>query len=175
MDWKSIMAVTVGTVMHGVVQTALGQLGVTVPVPDGDCRMCGLPRPPKGSRGGPKYCGEHAAADPETMARCHLDGVLNLLGGCGFEFKTIFPYGLKEVRDMDPETFRAKWPKYWAQVQECMRLSGLRRYVVLFMGIGTPWELREFHVEYDVAHNVAVEAKYRRVLRARAAGVEIRW
>jgi hypothetical protein len=82
---------------------------------------------------------------------------------------TIYGWGLNKVPDMDVDFFREKWPKYWVQAQEYMRMSGLRRYIVTFMSLGSPWEFREFHLEYDAAHCAQVEARYRRVLAMAAA------
>ena len=74
---------------------------------------------------------------------------------------------------MDLDVFREKWPKYWAQMQECMRMTGLRRYIVFFQGLGNPWEQREFHIPYDAVFAAQTEAKYRRVLDHVNRGVPI--
>jgi hypothetical protein len=72
--------------------------------------------------------------------------------------------GLKDVKDMDLEFFRDKWPQYWAQGQECMRLSGLRQYIFLFFTLGNPWDTREFHIPFDPEFAAETEAKYRKVI-----------
>jgi hypothetical protein len=162
------IAVYFGTLMHEVTGHALDQYGVTVPLPPGPCMACGRPRPKPGRRRRPGECGEHGAADLSTRSRGHLDKILDfkMRGTHGYDFKTIYGWGLSKVPDMDLEFFKQKWPNYWAQAQEYMRLTGLRRYIVLFMSLGSPWEFREFQFEFDPAHCAAVEAKYRRVLAA---------
>lgn len=175
MAYSAQMAVLMGTVLHGVVEAALDRMNVAVPLPEGLCRACGLPYLPKGRQQSDKYCMEHGAVHEESRARCHMDKILNfdVRGTHGFDLKTIRPYGTKGVPDMDIEAFKVKWPKYWAQMQECMRLSGLRRYIVLFMEWGTPWLMKEFHIEFDPVFAAQTEAKYRRVLAAVRAGQEI--
>lgn len=169
------MAALMGTVLHGVVEAALDRMGVSVPLPGGNCPACGRAYLPKGRQQSEKFCLEHGAADPATRARCHMDSVLNFRpqGMYGFDLKSIYPFGLKGVQEMDAGYFQGKWPKYWHQMQECMRVSGLRQYIVLFMSWGSPWEMREFHIPYDPAHNSLTEAKYRRVITAYESGQEI--
>jgi hypothetical protein len=101
-----------------------------------------------------------------------VEGHNHVTGGL-VTHNTIYPFGLKGVRDMDTAQFREKWPKYWAQGQECMRLSGLRRYIFLFMTMGSPWEFREFHLDFDPAFAVATEAKYLAVISHLERGVPI--
>ena len=74
---------------------------------------------------------------------------------------------------MDLDCFREKWPGYWAQGQECMRLSGLRRYIFLFMTMGFPWETREFHFDFDPGFAMATEQKYLDVISHLERGVPI--
>lgn len=169
------MAALMGTVLHGVVEAALDRMNVAVPLPAGTCPACGRLYLPKGRPQSGKYCLEHGAADEATRARCHMDKILYYQpqGMFGFDLKTIYPFGLKGVRDMDAAQFKEKWPKYWHQMQECMRISGLRQYIVLFLAWGSPWEMREFHIPYDPAHATLTAAKYRRVLDAYEAGQEI--
>ncbi len=175
MGYVGWMSTMFGTVAHGVIEAALDHLGVMVPLPEGNCPACGRPYKPRRARQAKKWCMEHGAADPATRSRCHMDGILNLGGShlWGFDFKTIRPMGLNGVPDMDPEFFREKWPKYWAQMQECMRLSGLRHYIVFFLTLGNPWEMREFHLDFDPAFAAETEFKYRRVIEAAEAGREI--
>lgn len=176
MGYVGWMSTMFGTLTHTVFEAALERMGVAVPLPDGPCIACGRPRRPKGARPNQrKYCDEHGGIHIETISRCHLDSILNFgpQGVFGFDLKTIKPYGLKGVRDMDENVFREKWPKYWAQMQECMRMTGLRRYIVFFLGLGNPWETREFHIDFDPAFAAQTEAKYRRVLDHVNRGVPI--
>jgi len=175
MDYAGWMATTMGTVTHGVIEAALDRMGIAVPLPGGDCPACGKPYRPRRARQSARWCMEHGAADERTRARCHLDSILTFgsRGIYGFDYKSIRPYGLKGVRDMDEDAFREKWPGYWAQMQECMRLRRLDRYIVYFMEQGTPWDTREFHLEFDAAFAAKTEAKYLEVLDCVARGVEI--
>lgn len=170
------MAVMFGSLAHAVIEAFLAWTGRAVPLPPGNCANCGRPYRALRARPDPaRYCTEFGFSHPETRSSAHLDGILNfgdtraawLLSGedvYGFDFKTIYPLGLKGVRDMDTAQFKEKWPKYWGQAQECMRLSGLRRYIVFFMTLGSPWETREFHIPFDHEFAAETEAKYRRVL-----------
>lgn len=165
-DYVSSMSMMLGSMMHAVFAAFLDQAGVAVPLPEGDCPACGKPYRPKRKWPSPEYCDEHGAIDLETRSRCHMDNKLVFDDGRirGFELKSIRPFGLTGIPDMDSVVFRAKWPKYWGQVQDCMRQSGLREYIVVFLGIGNPWESREFHVAYDPEFAAATEVRYRRVL-----------
>lgn len=171
--WIPRMSVLFGTIMHEVFRQALVQLGVVVPVREGTCPACGYPQP--------RHCREHGAIEVATRSRGHLDGIL-----CfdprqpghldpehiwGFEAKTIKKELLYKAPDMDEAYFRERWPDYWWQVQEYMRLTGLRQYIVLFIGLGNPWDLREYHVSFDPMAALQVEARYTNAIaRARRAG-----
>lgn len=169
------MSVMFGTIMHEVVRQALAQLKLSVPVARGICPACGLTQPAK--------CREHGAADAAVRSRGHLDGILLFAPGAagmtlahliaardpdlfGFDLKTIKPMILVKAPDMDLEFFRQKWPHYWWQVQEYMRLTGLTRFIVLFIALGNPWELREYHIPFDPAAAFQIESRYRNALAA---------
>lgn len=177
-------AVLFGSLFHGVFEAFLDWTGRALPLPPGDCPACGRPRRPLRARPSFRYCTEHGFTHPETRARCHLDAIMSWglvpatwgggLAGCdGLDLKTCHPYALKGVKDMDLDSFRDKWPKYWGQGQECMRLSGLRNYIFLFMTMGSPWETREFHVPFDPDFASATEAKYLAVISHLERGVPI--
>lgn len=179
------MAVMFGSLAHAVIEAFLAWTGRAVPLPEGNCPSCGRQYRPLRARPSFRYCTEFGFAHPETRSSAHLDSILDFSGPPGwrsspawsdlhgFDFKTIYPWGLKGIRDMDTAQFREKWPKYWAQGQDCMRLSGLRRYIFLFMTMGSPWETREFHLEFDPAFAVATEEKYRAVISHLERGVPI--
>jgi hypothetical protein len=180
MDYTGKCSVMFGSLMHAVFEAFLDWMGKALPLPDGDCPACGRPRRPLRSRPGAKYCTEHGAVHPATRARCHLDSILDLESGMfGFDLKTIniFAFGKTKdrpaVRDMDAAQFRERWPHYWAQMQECMRLTGLRRYIVFFLTMGMPWDTREFHIPFDPEFAAATEAKYLQVLSHVDRGVPI--
>jgi hypothetical protein len=180
-DYKGLMSVMFGTLAHAINEAFLDWMGVSVPLPPGDCPACGRPRRPLRARPSSRYCTEHGFCHGPTRSRCHLDAILDFdrknhqgLGWQrtgillphwhGYDFKTIYPFGLKDVPDMNLEAFRAKWPHYWAQMQDCMRITGLRRYIVFFMGLGNPWDTREFHIPFDPEFAAETEAKYLAVL-----------
>jgi hypothetical protein len=162
------LSVMFGTIMHEVVRQALVKMKIIIPVPQGTCAACGLEQP--------RRCREHGASHPETRSRGHLDGILwfgAVNASCrpltspyvhGFDFKSIKPMLLIKAPDMDEGFFRERWPKYWWQAQEYMRLTGLVRFIMLFMAMGNPWDMREYHIQADLAAQMEIEAKYRRVL-----------
>lgn len=148
------MSALIGSVVHDVVETALFDLKYLIK-PKGVCAACGLPQPSK--------CKEHGAIDLETGSRGHMDGRMQ---DAGFEFKTAMPRVIANVRNNDVETFKAKWPYYWAQVQEYMRMTGLLRYKVLFWAMGNPWDMREFTIEADPFFQEQTRSKYLAARRA---------
>lgn len=173
------MSVMFGTIMHEAVRQALIQLKLSVPVPDGICPACGLRQPSR--------CREHGLCHQLTRSRGHMDGILDFSGGSrdlkafrdaatgeftaevpqdihGFDLKTIKPMILSKAPDMNLDFFRQKWPYYWWQVQEYMRLSGLRRFIVLFLALGNPWDVREYHIPFDPGSAFMIESKYRNAL-----------
>lgn len=164
---ESRMSVTVGTLMHGVCRVILEDIGVWQ-APTGTCACCGRPH---GTRRG--QCDEPGVCDPVLGRRGHMDGVLLLrqLGMVGYDLKTINHFSVAKMPDMDLAYMRAKHPYYYAQMQEYMALSGLRLMVMVFLGIGLPWHMREVHVPYDPAFVLQTEAKYRRVRAALESGV----
>jgi hypothetical protein len=173
-SYQARCAVMFGSLFHGVFEAFLDWTGFAEPLPEGDCPNCGRPYRALRARPSARYCTEHGFRSEETRSSCHLDGILNFSGDRhGLDIKTIYPFGLKGVKDMDLKAFRDKWPKYWAQGQECMRLSGLRQYIFMFVTMGSPWDTREFHVPFDPAFAVATELKYKRVLSHAERGVAI--
>jgi hypothetical protein len=154
------MATMFGTVVGEVLKEATRQAGVSVPPPAGRCPACGQRQP--------LDCREHGACHEPTRSRGHLDDILDFGSGgvYGLDNKTIKPFGLKDAPDMDPEFFRQKWPRYFAQGQDYMRMTGLRKFIYIFLGLGTPWEMREYHLEFDPVFAFGIEQKYRRVIEA---------
>jgi hypothetical protein len=168
------MGTLYGTMTHELVEAILTKAGVAVPLPDGPCPACGRPRPRRGHQRRQGQCGEHSAIDAETRAKGHLDAILDLGGIRGFDLKTRWKGGLKGVRDMDTALFAEKWPGYYWQAQEYMRIAGLRRYIVLFLEMGMPWEMREFHIDFDPGIALEIQCKYRSALaQARSRGLEL--
>jgi hypothetical protein len=153
------MAAMFGSVGHDIIETALIDLKYLAKVSKGTCLSCGLSQPDQ--------CHEHGAVDLETKSRGHMDGIL-VIGGKtrGFEFKTAMPRALDKIMSNDLETFRKKWPYYYAQAQEYMRMTGLAVYKVVFLAMGTPWDMREFTIHADPFFQEQTRQKY---LMARAA------
>jgi hypothetical protein len=174
MSYLGAMGTLFGTMSHELVEAILAKAGVAEPLPEGPCAACGKPRPRRGQHRRQGQCGEHSGVHPETRARGHLDGILNLGGVRGFDLKTRWKGGLRGVKDMDPGIFQEKWPGYYWQAQEYMRITGLRKYIVLFLEMGMPWEMREFHLDFDPAVAFEIECKYLGALAdARAQGLEL--
>jgi hypothetical protein len=147
LEFMGALSTTMGTAIHGFVQMCLKDTGVLVD-------------------------DEVFVIDHETGSRGSMDGVLNLptLGETGLEFKTSNQMKLQGLHDNDIETFKTKWPVYYAQVQEYMRLSGLRKFVVLFLSMGYPWTMKEVLVPFDQGMASMIETKYRGVRAAAASG-----
>lgn len=169
--YEGRMSVTVGTLQHSIVQMALEDLGVLVR-PTGTCPCCSRPYGP-----GDGECGEPGVADPVLKRRGHMDGVVMTpaFGMTGFDLKTINHFSAAKIPDGPDQPATLEWlkekhPYYFGQMQEYMALSGLRMMIMLFVGMGFPWVTKEIHVQYDPAYVVALEAKYRMVREAVAAG-----
>lgn len=152
------MSALIGSVVHEIVETALKDLGYLVE-PKGTCLACGLAQPVQ--------CREHGASDLTTRSRGHMDGLI-VIGGSprGFELKTAMPRVITHIRNNDVEAFKIKWPYYYAQIQEYMRMTGLTSYKVLFWAMGNPWDMREFTIEADIVFQLQVRTRY---LKARDA------
>jgi hypothetical protein len=147
LEYMGAFSTTMGTAIHGFVQMCLKDAGVLVD-------------------------DEVFVSDDETGSRGSMDGVLSLpiVGEAGFEFKTSNAMKLSGLNDNDVITFAKKWPVYYAQVQEYMRLSGLRQFVVLFLSMGYPWTMKEILVKFDQGMASMIESKYRAVREAVKTG-----
>jgi hypothetical protein len=145
------LSITVGHAMHSFIQMCLKDQGVLLD-------------------------DEVYVEDPETQSRGSLDGVLDIQAPPHlevepiFEFKTTNMNRLSTIDDLDLDAFTKKWPGYYAQQQEYMRLSGKRLSIVLMMALGYPWDMKEFHIPYHKGFAEGVAEKYRTVLRAEEEG-----
>lgn len=161
LEYMSTLSVTVGTAMHGFIEMCLTDAGIR-PLALQACTMC----PPD------RNCKEAGVMDEESRSRGHMDGVLDLAhlhhqfdeDQPVVEFKTTNSMKLRKFKDNDVEAYRKAWPEYYAQIQEYLRLSGKRMAVVLFMSMGYPWEMKEFHIPFDRAFANAVREKYLSVI-----------
>lgn len=160
-EYMGTLSVTIGTAMHGFIEMCLGDAGVR-PKALQVCTAC----PPE------LGCIEPGVIDKEAGSRGHMDGILDFssikvpneaLTQPIFEFKTSNQMKLRSLGDLDLDEYIRKWPDYYAQNQEYMRMSGRRAVVVLFLGMGFPWEMREIHVPYDHAFAMGIRDKYLRV------------
>jgi len=157
-DYTIKMSALIGSMTHDVIETALIDLGYLIK-PNGTCVACG--------RHQPTECREHGAADLKVRSRGHMDGVIGIGGElAGFEFKTAMPMALRNIRNNDVAAFKEKWPRYWAQVQEYLRMTGMTRYKVIFMAMGNPWDMREFTITPDLGFALTTERKYQEVREA---------
>ena len=165
-EFAGALSVTMGTATHDFMEMCAYDLGILVK-PTGTCVCCGRPH---GFKKG--ECREPGASDSRVMSRGHMDGVLDVPGWGmgGFEFKTSNQRKLYGIDNLDVVKFREKWPQYYAQVQNYMHITGLRRFIVFFLGMGFPWETKEFVIEYDVFYCTTLENKYLRVLEAAKSG-----
>lgn len=161
-DYTIKMSATIGSVVHDIVETALKDLGYLIE-PKGVCVACGRPQP--------QECREHGAIDLKTGSRGHMDGVVLLRGVLkGFEFKTSHPRAIQNIESNDVAAFRKKWPYYYSQVQEYLRMTGMSQYKVLFWSMGNPWDMREFTIFPDLEFHLLTERKYLAVREMVAAG-----
>jgi hypothetical protein len=159
-DYAMRMATLMGSALHDFVEMCLIDLGLLMK-PSGTCVACGRPQPSR--------CKEFGAIDRQTRSRGHTDGLLKT--GKGFELKSAHPSTIQSVADNDLEAFKRKWPRYWAQQQEYQRMMGLEETILLFFGMGTPWEMREFLIPRDPVFQFQTEQKYLRAREAAEKGI----
>jgi hypothetical protein len=167
-NYEGRMSANLGTMAHELVKAALIHDGSLL-APDGDaCESCGLPRKGRGAK-----CNEQGYSDLDLMSRGHVDGRLHPrlgLGVGGFDLKTTNDRAITKLTNNDVDHFRTKWPYYYDQMQEYMRISGLRFFIVLFLSLGYPWECKEVRIDFDEVRSFEIEQKYRRVREAVGTG-----
>lgn len=167
MEYMGTLSVTIGKALHGFIEMCLQVQGVLM-TPD-RLRAAGYEVDPE--------TGEPMVKDEETGARGRPDGVTEIhvpqythWPRQIFEFKSSNDMKLSRIDDLDLEAYKEKWPGYYAQNQEQMRLSGLSVTLVLFMALGYPWKFKEFHVPADPRFQAQIREKYLRARKAAAAG-----
>ncbi|MGW7100348.1 hypothetical protein [Streptomyces sp. NPDC054838] len=156
------MSVLMGSATHELFQHVMIRMGLLIP-PKGICVCCLRPH---GTGAG--ECNEWGVRDDTLGRRGHMDGLLQLPGwgetGDGiFDLKTCAPPVIRGIAHNDLEAFKRKWPKYWAQAQEYMALTGKRQTLILFLAMSEGWDMREFTIPRDDAFIARLEAKYRAV------------
>jgi hypothetical protein len=172
LEFMGALSVTFGTAMHGFIQNCLNPKNANVlltPSPE-VCLVCG-----RKTGWGPKDCNEWGVRSEETRSHGHMDGKgsLPLLGWdlFGFEFKTGNHMKMQKIANNDIDAYRAKWPDYYAQNQDYLRITGLGTMVTFMLGLGYPWTMREFHVQRDEAYIQDLNTKYRSVIAHAGMGI----
>src|SRR5205814_2064417 len=74
------------------------------------------------------------------------------------------------LEDLNLEMLKEKYPGYYAQQQEYMRMSGYRISILVFLEMGFPWDLTEIHIPFDPKFAYGVRDKYLRVREAANRG-----
>mgnify|MGYP000862407070 FL=1 len=166
--YMSTLSVTMGKAMHGFIESCLQHLGLLLTTDE--LRDLGFDVNPKD--------GEPSVSRPDTNSRGHMDGILKVhlprwptAPYHHFEFKTSNNMKLGKIKDLDLDAFIEKWPDYYAQAQEYLRMTGLQVSVVLFLGMGFPWEIREFHIPANPQYQADTANKYRSVMAHAEKGI----
>jgi hypothetical protein len=84
----------------------------------------------------------------------------------------LFPSGAPDD-EVVVESFMERFPTYYAQAQEYMRLSGLRRWRGVFVGLEYPFSMQEVALAYDPRFAARTRDKYLRVLEASKEGRDL--
>lgn len=165
-DYNGILSVNVGTMVHELIKAVLRDEGVLVKPEGATCGACGR------KRTGPKACNEHGFVDKESRTRGHIDGILYApeCGMGGWDLKTTNSRTISTLVDNDVEFFRNKWPYYYDQAQEYMRISGLPFVIITFLALGYPWTIKEVRLDFDRVRSNEIRDKYMRVIAAAEAG-----
>lgn len=169
LTYESRLSVTFGSAWHRFEQRVLDELGLR-PRELNTCQAC----PP----GRCSSRGEEAGfVDERTGERTHVDAVLALPDRYGmdlWEGKTAAEHTwpaikrLRALQDLDTDEFRRIYPGYYAQAIRCQHLTGIRRTIVTIGILGNPWEMREFHIDYDAELAEEITARYLDVRQAHA-------
>lgn len=163
--YESRMALTMGTAVHSFMEEVMRMGGHFAPR-EGTCPACGKPY---GTKKG--TCQEYGAADPETGSRGHMDGVVKLktdgkLWDASqpgvFELKTSNEFkAFRSLRhDLNWHIIKREMPYYYAQVQEYMRMTGMRQALIFFVVLGFPWQNFEYQIPYDEEYAESIRSKY---------------
>lgn len=166
--YMNTLSVTFGSAAHGFIETCLKHLGVLLTAEE---------LAAEGFEVNLKN-GEPVARDRAVGSTGHMDGVLRLHLPAApdrklhlFEFKTSNERKLSRIEDLDLQAFIETWPGYYAQAQEYLRMTGYAYVIVLFMALGYPWEMREFHVPANPQFQNDTAGKYLFVREAAASGI----
>lgn len=164
-----------GTIFHVIFNRAFREMGILVPPPEKTCPLCHKPR---GYKAGVDTCNEPAVIEEKLKRRGHIDDIVRLpdLGTIPIDVKTCAHHAIKHIVNHDEKPFiegkTALKAKYYGQAQEYMALRGDDMLMLVFVGLGFPWELREVIIHRDQAYIDALQAKYKQA-REMAARREI--
>lgn len=134
-DHGDVLALTVGTIWHEILETAMEKLGLI------DAR-------------------EVRFEDPDTLTKGSADAVRE---DEVVEIKTMKAERLRKVETV--EDYLVANPTYHAQALDYMRMSGYRKERVLLMSLTYPYEMREFVIPYDMGEAQRIAEKYRGVIQ----------
>lgn len=167
LGYLGAFSVTMGTAVHSFIEGLLTDMGL---------RLNREQMEAAGFTVGKGRDGEPHFSDPDTNARGATDGIsdVEVRGWTGYkniELKTTNQMKMDRIPDMDVEAFRSAWPGYYAQQQEYLRMSGMSMSMVLVIGMGYPWPMKEFHVPFDPVFAGGIRDKYMRALEAAQTGV----
>lgn len=143
-----MMSITIGTVLHSFLQAIMVDLGIMEP-----------------------DSVEAIVKDEATRAKGAVDGFITMDGvDAVWDLKTTNPHALSGLEDLDLDQFAMKYPRYYAQQQEYMRLSGKPLSIVTMITTASPWRQCEFHIPYNPQWGKDMAEKYQRVIACVEAG-----
>jgi hypothetical protein len=158
MRYMNTLSVTFGTAAHHFIEQCLKDMKLLLT--EAELRDLGYE----------VHRGEPRATDDELGCIGHMDGIVRIavpsmpkVGQHLFEFKTGNEWALGSIDDLDTDAFKKKWPGYYAQAQDYLRMTRFKMSIVLMMQMGYPWTMREFHIERSEQFIHDLDAKYRRV------------
>jgi hypothetical protein len=159
-DPSFVLAVTQGSFWHDFIQNVLLHVGAIERNPD--------PKPGMNPA-------EWGWAHEETRSRGHSDGIVSAsISGQReiLEIKSMNANRQRKIPQGPPdspeviEAFKALDLGYYAQGQEYMRISGLRRWRAIFIAIEYPYPMREVVMDYNPFFAGEIAMKYERVIQA---------
>ena len=158
------ISMLMGSFFHDVFNQVFRSMGILV---DPEGRNCPLCRRPRSYKPGVEACNEHAVFDEVLRRRGHVDDVLRLPtlpGLTGIDVKTCAHHAIKSINNHDPQPYidgstklRAK---YYGQVQDYMDMTGWEQMILLFVGLGFPWEFKEVVILRDQPYIDRLREKY---------------
>jgi hypothetical protein len=140
-DPSATLAMTIGSVMHEVIETSLLDVGLLI-------------------------TNEVKFSDKTLRSRGKADGLVKAHSGQKhpeelFEFKTMKDLRLRKIESL--ADFMRMNPDYVLQAYEYMRMSGYRKMRFLLMALTFPFDMKEFVLPYDQEAAEHTASKYRAV------------